>query len=177
MDGIVNLTQTSAVGSWGLDRIDQRLLPLNGDYVPAGAQGQGVDVFVLDTGECGSIPADHDRSNPPARPRSSLPPAHRPTRPPTCRHAAAARTSPVAVSFSVPAGIRTTHSQFGGRAFFLWSAYSDLNQTADGHGHGTHCAGTIAGSTFGVAPTAQVCGFEHVMLLSARLRVRLRVHR
>jgi hypothetical protein len=74
VDGIVNLTQTSTVGSWGLDRIDQRLLPLNGDYVPAGAQGQGVDVFVLDTGADRSCHVAH-------LPPAHLPPAHLPTRP------------------------------------------------------------------------------------------------
>ncbi|MFJ8073332.1 S8 family peptidase [Streptomyces sp. NPDC096176] len=35
--------------SWGLDRIDQRELPLDSDFTAAGS-GQGVDVYVLDTG-------------------------------------------------------------------------------------------------------------------------------
>ncbi|XP_006822005.1 extracellular serine proteinase-like, partial [Saccoglossus kowalevskii] len=35
--------------SWGQDRIDQRLLPLNGVYDPPG-DGTGVNVYVLDTG-------------------------------------------------------------------------------------------------------------------------------
>lgn len=34
---------------WGLDRIDQRPLPLNNQFQPAGT-GAGVDVYVLDTG-------------------------------------------------------------------------------------------------------------------------------
>lgn len=33
-DGIVRATATAA--SWGLDRVDQRDLPLNGDYSPPG---------------------------------------------------------------------------------------------------------------------------------------------
>jgi subtilisin family serine protease len=44
-DGVV----TKTVASWGLDRIDQRALPLDNSFTPGGT-GSGVDVWILDTG-------------------------------------------------------------------------------------------------------------------------------
>ncbi|MGH9971146.1 MAG: S8 family peptidase [Pyrinomonadaceae bacterium] len=83
--------------TWGLDRIDQRDLPLNAqyNYTPTGA---GVRAYVIDT------------------------------------------------------GIRTSHSQFGGRASAVYDAFGGTGQ--DCNGHGTHVAGTIGGSTYGVAKGA-----------------------
>jgi len=47
-DGIV---QVDAVGSWGLDRIDDKDLPLDGSYNPTfGNRGAGVTAYVIDTG-------------------------------------------------------------------------------------------------------------------------------
>jgi len=49
-DGRVELTGTQdAPPSWGLDRIDQRQVPLDGSYVYNNA-GAGVDVYVVDSG-------------------------------------------------------------------------------------------------------------------------------
>ena len=45
-DGVMEKT---AVGSWGLDRIDQRDLPLTNSY-SAAFDGSGVDVYIIDTG-------------------------------------------------------------------------------------------------------------------------------
>eukprot|EP00741_Cyanophora_paradoxa_P017021 tig00020951_g16440.t1 len=48
-DGIVEATATQSGSGWNLDRIDQRLLPLNSAYT-YGPTGAGVSVYVLDTG-------------------------------------------------------------------------------------------------------------------------------
>ncbi|HEY1077530.1 MAG TPA: S8 family peptidase [Fontimonas sp.] len=49
-DQIVSTSATQTGATWGLDRIDQRNLPLNGNYVYADQAGAGVRVYVIDTG-------------------------------------------------------------------------------------------------------------------------------
>ncbi|WFE30582.1 S8 family peptidase [Solwaraspora sp. WMMD791] len=95
-DGLVQVTDTQpSPPSWGLDRIDQRDLPLNNSYTyPTTAST--VRAYVVDT------------------------------------------------------GIRTTHTTFGGRASWGTNTTGDGNNT-DCNGHGTHVAGTIGGSQYGVA--------------------------
>jgi subtilisin family serine protease len=80
--------------TWGLDRTDQRDLPLDGVYEP-GADGQGVHAYVIDT------------------------------------------------------GMDVAHPEFSGRVGEGFSATGD--GIADDNGHGTHVAGTVGGTTFGIA--------------------------
>jgi subtilisin family serine protease len=95
-DGVVSLGTTQTGATWGLDRIDQRDLPLNGTYTYT-PTGTGVKVYIIDT------------------------------------------------------GIRATHTQFAGRVISGFTAINDGLGSSDGNGHGTHVAGTVGGSTYGVA--------------------------
>lgn len=54
-------------------------------------------------------------------------------------------------AFVIDTGIRMTHSQFGGRAVSGYDFFSGDTNASDCAGHGTHVAGTIGGSTYGVA--------------------------
>ena len=58
--------------------------------------------------------------------------------------------------YIVDTGILATHSQFGGRVAAGFSSIADAIGTSDCNGHGTHVAGTAAGSTLGVAPAANL---------------------
>ena len=54
-------------------------------------------------------------------------------------------------AYVIDTGIRLSHSEFTGRWRAGTSTISDRRGTADCNGHGTHVAGTIGGSTYGVA--------------------------
>ncbi len=86
--------------SWGLDRIDQRALPLDKSFVPDG-DGAGVHIYINDTG----------------------------------------------VTRTADLGDRLSSDCFSTIVF---------RGCDDGHGHGTHVAGTAAGTTWGVAKKATV---------------------
>lgn len=102
-DQIVTATATQPnPPSWGLDRIDQRALPLNASYTYPDGAGQGVTAYIIDT------------------------------------------------------GVRITHQDFGGRASYGYDAVDGDNIAADGNGHGTHVAATVAGTSHGVAKKAKI---------------------
>jgi subtilisin family serine protease len=54
-------------------------------------------------------------------------------------------------AYVIDTGIRTTHQDFGGRAFGAFTSIADGRGTEDCNGHGTHVAGTVGGGTWGVA--------------------------
>jgi len=64
--------------------------------------------------------------------------------------------------FVLDTGVRTTHQEFTGRGSPALDMSSgapveckgDLSCAKDKQGHGTHCAGSAVGKTFGVAPSA-----------------------
>ena len=55
------------------------------------------------------------------------------------------------VVYVLDTGIRFSHVDFGGRATSGFDAINDGTAVNDCQGHGTHVAGTIGGSTYGVA--------------------------
>jgi subtilisin family serine protease len=58
-------------------------------------------------------------------------------------------------AYVIDTGIRLTHDEFGGRAVSGFDAV-DGGPADDCNGHGTHVAGTIGGSTYGVAKSVQL---------------------
>lgn len=96
-DTIVNIDATTQSNpDWGLDRIDQKALPLNSTYSYL-QTGSGTTAYIVDT------------------------------------------------------GILSSHQEFSGRVLSGYTTISDGNGTTDCNGHGTHVAGTVGGTTYGVA--------------------------
>merc|ERR1719418_44139 len=74
------------------------------------------------------------------------------------------RTGAGATVFVLDTGVRVGHREFSGRAMPSLDVTlstpvecnGDMSCAGDRQGHGTHCAGTAAGESFGVAPGAAV---------------------
>ncbi len=66
------------------------------------------------------------------------------------------RTGSGVNAYIIDTGIRRTHTQFGGRAVVGFDAIGDGRNTSDCNGHGTHVAGTVGGSTYGVAKSVRL---------------------
>ncbi len=67
------------------------------------------------------------------------------------------RTGAGVKAYVIDTGIRFAHSEFGGRAITGYDAV-DGGGADDCNGHGTHVAGTIGGSTYGVAKGVTLVG-------------------
>jgi subtilisin family serine protease len=61
-------------------------------------------------------------------------------------------------AYIIDSGIMTAHGDFGGRARNVFDAFGGSGQ--DCHGHGTHVAGTVGGSFYGVAKRVQLRGVK-----------------
>ncbi|MFJ7263320.1 S8 family serine peptidase [Streptomyces globosus] len=59
-------------------------------------------------------------------------------------------------AYVIDTGVRITHKDFAGRASHGFDAVDNDDSADDGNGHGTHVAGTIAGTAHGVAKKAKV---------------------
>lgn len=66
------------------------------------------------------------------------------------------RTGAGVTAYIIDTGIATSHSNFGGRASNVYDAFGGNGQ--DCNGHGTHVAGTVGSSSYGVAKGVNLRG-------------------
>ncbi|TSA53154.1 MAG: S8 family peptidase, partial [Actinobacteria bacterium] len=59
-------------------------------------------------------------------------------------------------AYVIDTGVMASHIDFGGRVGAGYTVYSDSYGTTDCNGHGTHVAGTIGGSTYGIAKSVAI---------------------
>ncbi len=59
-------------------------------------------------------------------------------------------------AYIIDTGVRSDHTEMSGRVLSGFSAIDDDRGTDDCNGHGTHVAGTAAGTNYGVAPAAAI---------------------
>jgi subtilisin family serine protease len=60
------------------------------------------------------------------------------------------------IAYVVDTGVLASHTEFSGRVKAGWTAVADGRGSGDCNGHGTHVAGTVAGTTYGVAKSAAI---------------------
>lgn len=59
-------------------------------------------------------------------------------------------------AYIIDTGVRTTHQDFGGRAFFATDTVGDGQNGTDCFGHGTSVASLVGGSTYGIAKNVTI---------------------
>jgi len=127
---------------------------LNGfavEMTPEDAEALSMDFRVAYVEEDGIVTADATQSNPPWG-LDRIDQRSRPTNGTYIFN----HTGAGVFAYVIDTGIRTTHTQFGGRAANVFDAFGGNGQ--DCNGHGTHVSGTIGGSTYGVAKSVNLRG-------------------